>query len=449
MGKLPVVVSSALLALAGCAGTRHVDVAELLRSAGEAKPPPAETTPLAEKASLDAIERIALAANADLEEARARVRASAARAEASGALPDLEVKYEQWGVPLARPWALGDGNALMVGLRQSLPAPGTRAAQGSAADEEARMTASALAARRLDVLREVRRTYFEYFLADRGYAVHQQHTDLTERLVELARANFRAGRAKEADILALGVELTRVHSELASLEASRRSAAALLNTLMGRDPEAPLGPPEPLVAEEVTASPAMLAAAVPGRPEVTGAEHAALRSAARRDEAERAASWPSFMVGLDYMYMPGMADPQGYGAMLSINLPWLNPARGAAVRAAASDEKADRSAVAAARSQARYQIADAWSRYRAASERWQIVERDLVPQAGRAFEAAHASYAAGGGDAFKLVEALRTYLEVRLDRERALVELEGTIADLERASGGPVPRRPRTDGGQP
>ena len=52
-------------------------------------------------------------------------------------LPDLEAKYEQWGVPLAHPYALDEANMLMLGVRQTFPAWGTLDARGRAAAEDA------------------------------------------------------------------------------------------------------------------------------------------------------------------------------------------------------------------------------------------------------------------------------------------------------------------------
>ena len=83
----------------------------------------------------------------------------------------------------------------------------------------------------------------------------------------------------------------------------------------------------------------------------------------------------------------------------------------------------------------RYQVRDARARHEAARSTFAILDTDLMPQAQRNFDAAYASYAAGQGDAIGLVDALRSYLDVRLDRIRALVHLTNTAADLARATG--------------
>src|SRR3954469_15426911 len=61
---------------------------------------------LALSARLETVLHLALARNPSLAEQRARARAAAARGQAASRLPDLEAKYEQWGVPLAHPAAL-------------------------------------------------------------------------------------------------------------------------------------------------------------------------------------------------------------------------------------------------------------------------------------------------------------------------------------------------------
>src|SRR4029079_1793041 len=92
---------------------------------------------LARSARLETILRVALERNRDVAENDARARAAAARSEAAGRLPDLEAKYEQWGVPLSRPYALDRADTLMVGVRQTFPAWGSLDARGRAAAEDA------------------------------------------------------------------------------------------------------------------------------------------------------------------------------------------------------------------------------------------------------------------------------------------------------------------------
>jgi outer membrane protein TolC len=233
------------------------------------------------------------------------------------------------------------------------------------------------------------------------------------------------------------VQLSRLHNDLASTEQDVGSARALLNTLMARDPDAPLGPPH--AAEPTDAAPDVAAlerAFEARRPELGARRHAVDASKARLDAAKRTAEWARFTVGVDYMLMPMMEDPHAYAAMLSMTLPWLNPAHRERVRAAESVVSADEHSLDAARDIARYELRAAAARHEAARRSFAIVDRDVLPQARASYEAAEAAFAVGGGDALGVIDALRAYLEVRIERTRALVRLEESLTDLERAAGG-------------
>src|SRR5512138_2146217 len=117
---------------------------------------------LARTARLETILRVALERNPDVAENQSRARAAEARSQAAARLPDLEAKYEQWGVPLSKPYALDEAQMLMVGVRQTFPAWGSLDARGRAAAEEAGAAQDATRARRQEIAAKVRRTYAAY-----------------------------------------------------------------------------------------------------------------------------------------------------------------------------------------------------------------------------------------------------------------------------------------------
>jgi len=258
------------------------------------------------------------------------------------------------------------------------------------------------------------------------------------RVLELGRLNQRTGHGSLSDVLRLELELTRLHTDVARLEQQETSARALLNTLMDRAPDAPLGPPEDLS----TAPPASLDVGAlerdldTNRPEIAAATHAVRRGEALRDGADAAARFPNVMVGLDYWYMPAFPDfHHAYGAMVGINLPWLAPRHRDEQREAEAMVEAERHALAATRNTIRYELRDAAARVESARQAFTIIDRDLLAQARRSVDATQAAYAAGQGDAAALLEALRTYLQVQIERVHALTELASSQADLERAAG--------------
>ena len=370
---------------------------EIQRPAVEFSAPPAgvraggpdDEAELVREARLDTILRVALARNPELHEGRERVRAAMQRTKAASRLPDLQFKYEQWAVPLGRPWALDEAGMLMWGLEQTFPAPGSLSARERMAHQDAKILIESQRGRELDVIAKLRRAYYDYTFADWERRVHVEMIDVTMRMGEIARVNYLAGRATQQDVLRLLVETSRHHNDLAGIESLRHSSRAMLNALMARAPDAPLGPAPDLEPKVVDLRAHELRGRLEQRsPALIAAGRSVERGQAELDEAQSRARWPSFMVGADYWYMPAQDSPHAYGAMLSLNLPWFNPGHREEVRAAERTLAADREALLEVRSAAHFELEDAMARYDAARESYTIIDRDLLGQAQKSFESA-------------------------------------------------------------
>jgi outer membrane protein TolC len=407
----------------------------VLADAGERRLDATTDAELARTSRLETILRLALGRNRELAESRARSDAAEARGRAAFRLPDTELKYEQWGVPLARPLSLGQADTLMVGLRQTFPAWGTLDARGRAAGEEAGTSRDAERVRQQDLAAQVHRTFAAYYRADQELRLHLEHVGLTSRLLELAKVNQRTGHGDLQDVLRLEIELTRLHTDVARIERESRSSRALLNALIDRDPDAPLGPPEALSVTPTTDIVQLEKGVDANRPEVAAAGRAIRRTEANLEGARRAARIPSVMIGLDYWYMPMGDVHHAYGAMVSVNLPWLSGRRRDEENEAEHNLRAEQHALEATKNVVRYELRDAAARVDSARQSFTIIDQDLLVQARRSLEATQSAYAAGHGDALGLLEALRSYLQVRIERVRALAELSSSEADLRRAAG--------------
>jgi cobalt-zinc-cadmium efflux system outer membrane protein len=321
-------------------------------------------------------------------------------------------------------------------VRQTFPAWGTLDARGRAAAEDAGGAQDAARARRQEVAAQVRRTFAAYYGSDQELRLHLEHVGLTSRVLELARLNQKTGHGNLQDALRLELELTRLHTDVARIERQQRSSRALLNALMDRPTDAPLGPPEELSVVPTRDTTALERNLEANRAEITAATRAVRRSEALLDGTRNAARFPQVMVGLDYWYMPMFPDFQhAYGAMVAINLPWLSGRRRDEEREAEQTLQAERDALDATRNAIRYELRDAAARVESARQSFNIIDQDLLAQAKRSLDATQAAYASGHGDAIGLLDALRSYLQVRIERVRALADLVSSETDLQRAAG--------------
>ena len=398
---------------------------------------------LATQARLSTILRVIAERSPELREVTERASAAEARTGASARLPDPELKTELWGVPLTHPLGFDQANTIMIGLRQSFPAWGSLDARERAAREDASIAGDTAEARRQDVAAQARRAFAAYARADREYRIHLEHVGLTSRMLEIARSLYQVGRGSQQDLLRTQAELSRLHVDVAGIEQQKRSAQALLNALMDREPDAALGPAPEMSSPDALASAQEDTAEADRRldqrrPELKAAARAVTRSEAVLEGAKREANLPSFMVGADYWYMPTQPAHNAYGAMVSMSLPWLSSRHRDEVKAAERTTAAERSALRAQKAAARFQLRDADAKLRAARETLTLLHERVLADARRSFESAQAQFQSGRGDVTAVLDGARNYLQVRIDEVRAMADLESSQADYARAAGLPV-----------
>jgi outer membrane protein TolC len=121
--------------------------------------------------------------------------------------------------------------------------------------------------------------------------------------------------------------------------------------------------------------------------------------------------------------------------MFGFTLPWLNPSWDELAREAEANAEADRSALEAAEVAAQFRLRTARARVAADRETLRVIEESVLPTAQMSVEALEAGLAAGRSTATDVLDALRTLLLVRIEKNRAHARLETSLADLDRALG--------------
>ena len=421
----------------------------LLTAAHSARAATGDDAELARSARLETILRVALERNRDVAENEARARAAEARSQAASRLarPGGEVRAvgRTAVAPAgARPRRHVDGRPAPDVPRVGVLDARGRAAAGGRGRRAGRRRAPA--ARRSRP--QVRRTYATYYRADQELRLHLEHVGLTSRVLELAKLNQRTGHGGLQDVLRLELELTRLHTDVARIEREQRSSRALLNALMDRAPDAPLGPPEELHGHAATKDVAALERNVDATPARGWRRRRGRCGAARRCSTARAerracrASWSAPTTGT-CRWASRRRTPTARWS--SINLPWLiRPAarRGARGRSRRCRPTGTRST--STRNAVRYELRDAAARLDAARQSFTIIDQNLLAQARRSLEATQAAYAAGQGDALALLDALRV---VPAGAHRARARAGASWPRARRISSAP-PGRWRVQGGQ-
>jgi outer membrane protein TolC len=294
-------------------------------------PDRAETLlPLPEQAVLDDYIRFAIKHHPKLEAAFYRWRAALERVPQARSLPDPQASF---GIVLDEV----DGSTQYMGERYSIsqmfPWFGKLELRGDIALEEARAEAQRFEAERLKLVERVTQAYSEYAYLHHAAAIARENRQLMARLEVVALAQFRAGATSQADVNRAQVELGRLDEQVRSMQDMLGSAAADLNSAIGRPAHAKLpavsGRPSSanVATLPIRSDEQWLALARQINPDLMAMRHEA--AAQRRAiSLARKEYWPDVMVELEYARdgSARMAMMDGGGSdmvmgKVSVNLP--------------------------------------------------------------------------------------------------------------------------------
>lgn len=376
----------------------------------------------------------ALARNPEIVAARKQWDAATNRITQARSLDDPTLSVQWWNAPES--FNLARSENTLIGLSQKFPFPGKLALKEEVASRSADMTEQAVRAKERDLIARLKQAYYDLFLAHKAIQIHHEQIDLLKQFVEIANAKFRVGKGSQVDVLKAQVELSTLHQQLPVLEQRRDTAQGKLNMLLDRDPRFPLAPPqEPREGRFDQDLEDLYRAATTARPELKAAD-----LAIQRNEQSRALALREYYpdINLGFQRFQNYQAPNGFGAVVSINLPfafWTKPKYDAAVQEAAAAVAAARAEHRTLENLTRFQIRDLLAKVRASWEVAVLYRTTVLPQAEQGVEAARAGYRTGRTGFLDLIEADRAWRGFQLEYYRALVEREHRLAELEQVIG--------------
>lgn len=225
----------------------------LLSNTGRAADPAPADASLGGSLTLTEAERLALSRYPTLAQSAAEIEAARARAVYAGQLQDPQLRLGVEAVPIDS-FALNRESMtqVVVGVTQMFPPTGRLALNRRSAEQ----ATAAARARREDlaaqIRRDVRRAWLELFYQERALATLRVNRELYDQVVRAALAQYRTGRAQEADVLKAQLERDELLDQEQTLLAERDAARSRLARLLSLPetaltlPEAlPLLPPSP------------------------------------------------------------------------------------------------------------------------------------------------------------------------------------------------------------
>lgn len=375
-----------------------------------------------------------LARNPELAAARKQWEATTNRIAQVRSLDDPILSLQLWNVP--QPFNVAQTENHIFGLSQNLPFPGKLGLKGEVASRSAEMTEQAVHAKERELIARLKQAYYDLFLAQKTIQIHHEQVELLRQFVEIANAKFRVGKGSQADVLKAQVELSLLQQQLPVLEQRRKTAGAMLNTLLDRNSASPLGlaqEPSQLPIEQSLGD--LQSFALNDRPELKAAELDVQRSEQSRALAQRQ-YYPDFNVAVQRFQNFQAND--GFGAYVAMSIPfafWTKPKYDAGVQEAEAAVSVAQAQQHTLENLTRFQINDLLAKFLATDQVATLYRTTILPQAEQSLESARVGYRVGKGSFLDLIDAQRTWRGFQHEYFKAIVDRQHRLAELEQVVG--------------
>jgi len=381
---------------------------------------------------LDDVLRRTAERNPSIAAARAAWQEAEARTRQAGALEDPTVDF------MAAPQSFGSSAvnpAYRIALTQPFPIFGQRGLRGDVASSESRAAEYDLHAVQLDLLRDARMAYFDYWRIERAIGLTQELLPLMGEFRRVTLAKYSSGVVGQQDPLQADAETAMLDHQLVMLQREREITVAKLNVLMHDSPEHDLpAPPHELPVPDTSFVHSDLAPRARAlRPELRAADAMVEASKANLSLAERG-RWPTTSFGFAYDRFwsePELRPSVGITLSLPINFGRLSAER-AEARARLAGTEARRDIVA---DSVALQVEAAADRLHELAHDLSIARDRMVPLAERTVRAARAGYESNRSDFTTLLTSVRDLFRAHLEADASFAMLLQARADLDRALG--------------
>lgn len=380
---------------------------------------------------LDELIREALENNPAVKSALRRVEARRRRVPQVKSLPDPVVSVGWMGD--IKPFGVmrNDPSSFRsLSARQQIPFPGKLKLRGKIADREAEAAWWEYENIRRRVVSQVKVAYYDYFYYDKAIQITLKNKELLEKLTRIAEVRYQVGKGIQQDVLRAQVELSRLLQRLTILEQQAKTAQVRLNTLLYREPEAPLPAPAPF-------EPAELHYTLDALYQLARENDTGLQREQRLIERNQLAVnlarkeyYPDF--GIGYMYQNRPLIPEMHGFTFSLNIPvfyrskqreGVNEATEELISARRSRENRETTLY--------FEVKEQYLAAKASEELARLFSRAIVPQSSLALESSMAAYEVGKVDFLTMLDNFMTVLDYEVNYYRELTNFQQALARLE------------------
>jgi outer membrane protein TolC len=387
---------------------------------------------------LNALVQEALERNPKLAAYRHQTDATRTTIDQVSALEAPEVGIEFFQIPVSSfPVLVKDNMETDYFVRQMFPWPGKLKAMGSAARNATSMMERETDAFANRLLRDIRIAYSELYFIQRKIQINRENQVLMKQFIDAAVRQFEVGMVRQSDIVRAQTEWSSLVNEAEELRKEKVEAEAMINALLDRETERPLGPIADLYPTKTEWDfDSVSKLAVTNRPELQG-----MAFGVRMYEAEIQASkkerFPDIMVEGQYKDMTNTGK-DFWSVMVGVTVPvsWWSRGRynGKVAENRLKKMKAE-SELKDMQNMVLQDVRTSLATLETSYHHYELYRTTIIPQALHALNLIITEYQSGKTEFLMLLDAYRTVLMAKLDYHMAIMNHEKSMAMIEQAVG--------------
>ncbi len=389
------------------------------------------------RAPLDSLLNLALEQNPQLHSLRHRANAAHARVGRVSSLEAPQIGVEFYQTPVSSfPLPYRRNMEMDYFVQQMFPWPGKLSAMGKAAGLGAKMQDEEAVVFERQLIRDLKSAYFDLYFIQQQLDINDENQRLLKQILEAAMRRYEVGLGNQSDILRIKTEQSKTVNERLELDKQKVAMETMIQTLIGGDPNRPLGwLPDPGVGAQEWEYERLATIALDHRSELKSMQFNKAMFAAEVDAARRE-YYPDIMVRGMYKAMAEGGD--FWALMISANIPlafWSKEKYQSRVREMSSHVHHAEMELINMRNMVAASVKSALTTQRACRQQVKLYREELLPQAEQTLAISLADYQTGRTSFIALLDNYRMLLMTRLDFEMAVMNALKSEADLEQALG--------------
>ncbi|MBI5463769.1 MAG: TolC family protein [Ignavibacteriales bacterium] len=380
----------------------------------------------------------ALQNNPQLRSVRNQTAAAKARVNQATSWEAPQVGVELYQIPVQSfPNPVKNNMETDYYLQQMIPFPGKLSAMGSAAESNANMTDQNYKALERKVLRDLKSAYYDLYLVQRKIQINAENQELMRRFVNIASKQYEVGMGKQQDILRAQTELSTLVNAGLNLQREKQVVESMLNTILSRSPNEPLG----YVADIEADVPRWTFEQLRPLALESRAELKAMNFNIDMNKAELSLSkreyYPDLMARVMYKDM-AMTSNDFWSVMIGVSIPlapWSSGKYTSKVEENQLNVKKAEDEYLSMRNMTLFEVQDALVKVQTNQNLVLLYKNTVIPQAEQTLQSTIAAYQTGKTEFLMLIDAYRMVLMSKLDYYMAVMNYMASQAALEQAVG--------------